>query len=64
LVRELWSKIVEGMRGISSAGEEDKRPAGAAPVEYLKPDAGLNRDKPHHVRRVVRLTVGQNWVCG
>jgi hypothetical protein len=64
LLGELRSEVVECMRGVSGAGEEDKRSAGAAPVEYLKPDARLNRDKLHCVRRMVRLTVGQNWVCG
>jgi hypothetical protein len=55
LLGELRSEVVECMRGIPGAGEEDKRFAGAAPVEYLKPDARLNRDKLHFVRSVVGL---------
>jgi hypothetical protein len=50
---ELRSKAIEAMRGISSAGEEDQRPARAAPIQDLKPNAWLDRDKLYGMRRVV-----------
>lgn len=36
LCNELRSKAVEAMRGVSRPSEEDKRPAGPAPIQNLK----------------------------
>ena len=43
-------KLIERVRGVAQRGEEDERPASAAPVEDFELDAWLHGDELHGVR--------------
>ena len=43
-------KVVEDVRRIAKARQEEQGWAGTAPVEYLQPHIILDRDKRCHVR--------------
>src|ERR1700676_1082892 len=47
--RELRRKVVEHMRRVPAAGQQDDRLSRAAPIEYFEPHALFNSDEPHGV---------------
>jgi hypothetical protein len=49
LADEFRREGVEDMRSVTQTGEKYERASGAAPVEYLKLDAGLDGDELHGV---------------
>jgi len=51
LFGELWSEAVEAMRRISGPSQEDKRPAGATPIQNFKLDTRFDRDHLDFMRR-------------
>jgi len=46
-------KIIEHVRRIAAAGQQEQGRAGTAPIEHLQPDVGLNFHQLHHLRRRV-----------
>jgi hypothetical protein len=49
IARELRRKLVEHVRGVPAAGQQDYRFSSAAPIQHFQPDAPFYSYEPHGV---------------